>query len=185
MRVGIFDLETSNLNAEWGIILCACVKEYGKAGVKTYRADDYPSFKTHRSSDELLVRALIKDLEEFDILVAHNGVGFDRAWLMAKATKYDVKHTLRYKKFIDPVRLARRSFKLGSNGLQSLINFLNIPTTKTRIRPEAWLEASLDGNKKAMDEIVYHCKRDVLSLNGVYGKMRLLIERIDNRGSAQ
>jgi uncharacterized protein YprB with RNaseH-like and TPR domain len=181
----VFDLETSNLNAEWGVILCCCVKEYCKAGVKEFRADEFPNWKVRRSNDRQLVEAIIKELEQYDILCAHNGQFFDKSWLLAKAIKYDIPNTLRYKKFIDPVRLARRNFKLGSNGLMSLINFLNIPTTKTRIRPEAWLEASLDGNTKAMDEIVYHCRRDVLSLNGVYHKMRPLIERIDNRGSAQ
>jgi uncharacterized protein YprB with RNaseH-like and TPR domain len=47
-----------------------------------------------------------------------------------------------------------------------------------------WVKASLNGDRKALDEIVSHCEEDVKALENVYDKVRKLVEKIDNRGSA-
>jgi uncharacterized protein YprB with RNaseH-like and TPR domain len=185
MRVGIFDLETSSRDADWGIILCCSVAEYGKKGIKRFRADDYSTWKTNRADDRHIVKAIVDYLMQFDILVAHNGQFFDKAWLLAKCIKYGIPQQLRYTKFVDPVRLSRRNLKLGSNGLNALIYFLDCSIQKTKIDQRLWLRAAYNGDSKALSTIVYHCDCDVKSLMQVYDKMRPLIERIDNRGSAQ
>lgn len=38
MRAASFDLETTNLNGNFGIILCGCIKPFDKS-VVTFRAD--------------------------------------------------------------------------------------------------------------------------------------------------
>ena len=51
MRTAIFDLETFTLTADTGILLCASIKEYGRAGpIKTIRADEFPGWKRNRAN---------------------------------------------------------------------------------------------------------------------------------------
>lgn len=184
MVIKIFDIETSNLNADFGIVLCACVKTYGKPGVTTFRADQYKTWKTGKSDDSPLVKDLVKNLDDADILIAHNGQYFDKAFLNAKCVKYNIKPVLRWKKFIDPVLLARRHMKVGRNSLASLIAFLETTVSKSPITPGHWNRAALDSDRKALGAIVRHCDRDVRSLEEVYDKVRGLVEKINSGGSA-
>lgn len=184
MRTAIFDLETSSLFANSGIILCCCIKEYGVRKITTIRADTFPNWKHCRSDNSPVVREIIKELGRFDILAAHNGQYFDKTWLNAASLKYGVEPVCRYKKFIDPVLLSRRHLKMGRNSLTSLIDYFEVPTHKTPIEFKHWIQASHDGNSRSLDYIVQHCQKDVVSLEQVYDKVRPLIEKIDSKGSA-
>ena len=184
MKTVVFDLETSSLNANSGIILCACCLEYGKSHVITFRADSYKNWDKQRSDNKPLLKDLTDYLDDFDILCAHNGNAFDKAWINAGCIKYGLKPVLRGKKFVDPVWLSRRHFKLGRNSLVSLIDYLEVPEHKTPIEFRHWVQASHDGNRESMDIIVRHCVQDVKSLATVYDKLRPLIDKVDNRGSA-
>lgn len=151
----------------------------------TFRADKYKNWKTQRSDNSQLLRDLVAYLDQFDILVAHNGQFFDKAWINAGCIKYGISPALRGKKFVDPVQLSRRHFKLGRNSLAAIIDYLEVPERKTGIEFRHWIQASHDGNTKSMDVIVHHCVQDVKSLAMVYHKLRPLIDKVDNRGSAQ
>lgn len=184
MKVGIFDLEMSSLNADGGIILCCSIKEYGKKGVVCIRADSFKSWKGNRTNEKELIQAIADKLDNYDILVAHNGERFDKKFFNAKCLQYHIKPVLRFKKLIDPVQLSWRHLKLGRNTLAALIDYLEIPMKKTPIELHKWLEASLEGNQKSMDIICKHCDVDVITLEQVYDRLRLLIDKVDNRGSA-
>jgi uncharacterized protein YprB with RNaseH-like and TPR domain len=184
MKIGIFDLEMSSLNADGGIILCCSVKEYGKKGVTCVRADSFKSWKDNRTNEKDLIQAISNELDKYDILVAHNGERFDKKFFNAKCLQYHLKPILRFKKLIDPVQLSWRHLRLGRNTLAALIDYLEIPVKKTPLELHRWLEASLEGSKKSMDIICTHCDYDVITLEQVYDRLRFLIDKIDNRGSA-
>jgi uncharacterized protein YprB with RNaseH-like and TPR domain len=184
MRTAILDLETSGFNANSSIILCGVIKVYGANGIKVIRADKYANWKTNRSNNACVVKDIIKELREYDIIVAHNGRDFDKAFLTSLCVKYDIEPILRYKKLVDPCLASRRYLRIGRNSLASLIDHLDIPERKTPIEFKHWLQAALDGNTKSMDIIVKHCIADVKSLEMVYDKLRPLIDKIDTKGSA-
>jgi len=184
MRTGIFDLETSGFYADNAIVLCAVIQEYGKTQTTIIRADQERTWSKHRSDDSLVVKKIMEELNKYDILVAHNGQRFDKGFMNAKCIQYDMPVSLRLKKFVDPVKLARFHLKLGRNSLAAIIDWLEIPVHKTPLELRLWLKASLEGDRKCMDTIVKHCVHDVKSLAIVYNRMRPLIDRIDNRGSA-
>jgi len=185
MRTAIFDLETSSLYANSGIVLCAVIKEYRQPEVTIIRADQFKSWKSGKSDNREVIKAIMEALEPFNIYVAHNGQYFDKAWLNSACIKYGMKPTLRYEKFIDPVMLGRRFLRLARNSLASMLDYFDIEDSKTPIRFDHWVKASLDSDTESMDYIVKHCVKDVKLLERVYDLTKSLVKGIDEGGSAR
>lgn len=69
-----FDLETSSLNANFGIVLCGVIKGSDRKKPYVFRGDEYEPWKQgKRSDDHLLVKDIVACLSQYDVLVAHNG----------------------------------------------------------------------------------------------------------------
>ena len=186
MTTAILDLETSSFYADSGIILCACIKPHGpNRKVTTIRADRFPSWKTGKTKEKAVIQAICKEISKYDIIVAHNGQWFDKGYLNAKCIEFGLPPILRSMKLVDPVLLSRRHLRLGRNSLNALIAYLKVPTTKTPIELAEWRKASHDSNIESMNKIVYHCVRDVISLDEVYTKVKVLAETVDKNGSAR
>lgn len=186
MKTCIFDLETSSLYADTGILLCAVVKEYGsKAPPTIIRADSFASWKAGRRADcRACVKATLKALEDYEIYVAHNGQFFDKTMLTSWALQSGDRVDLRFSKFIDPVMLARRHMRLSRRSLHNLLQFLRIPEQKTDILWQHWMKATLNGDSRSLNYIVDHCVADVIALEQAYDKVKKLVKGIDERGSA-
>lgn len=180
------DLETTGFEADYNIILCAVIKPFtidnnGKHII--LRADSYPSWDTSRSCDAPICRDLRKEIEKYDIIVAHNGTRFDVPFMMTRFLKWGIKW--QQPKVLDPVRLSRRYLKLGSNSLKSVTHHFGI-MGKTECLGDQWMEAKFDrgkSNKKAMDYVVDHCIADVDILEKMTNKVKFLAPRIGNFGS--
>jgi len=179
MRACSFDLETTSLNGNFGIILCACIKPFDKE-IKTFRGDKYPNWKVRRSVDAPLCRDIWKELEKYDIWIAHNGNKFDVPFLRTRLMKAGVR--MPQPKLIDPVRLARRYLKLGYNSLEQVAAHFGF-YGKTIVHGDYWMEAAYDGDKEAMDYIVEHCIADVRLLEKVADRMNYLVPRVGSFGS--
>jgi len=184
MKVAIFDLETTSFYADSGIVLCGVIQEYGQKAQTVIRADQFKTWKSNKSDNREVIGAIVAKLKEYDILVAHNGQYFDKGFLNAKCLQYGLSPSVRWKKFVDPVLLARRHLKLGRNSLAAIIDFLEIPVKKTPLELKLWQRAAMDSDPAAMDVIVRHCEYDVKTLILVYDKVRVLVDKIDNRGSS-
>jgi uncharacterized protein YprB with RNaseH-like and TPR domain len=164
-----FDLETTNLSADFGVVLCAVVKPAGAKPV-TFRGDTYPRWKKGRSDDQALIQAIVAELDKYDIWVAHNGAKFDVPFLRTRLLRWG-NNSLPAKKLIDPVQLARNKLRMSYNSLAQVANHLGI-NTKTDVKPEHWLKAALDGDTESMNYIVEHCIQDVLVLEKVVGALK-------------
>jgi len=174
------DLETSNLKANFGVVLCGVYKPMGGKH-QVLRLDD---FTDKWSEDRDLVAALIAELSTPLILVAHNGVRFDRPFLNARAARWGLAPLNPRGRIIDPVVVARRHFAMSWNGLESLSVFLQTKHRKHPVDGGLWLRAILDHDKSAMDEIVEHCVNDVLVLEEVVEQLQPYIGKVQEWGSA-
>lgn len=176
-----FDLETTHLNADFGVLLCAVVKPaYGKPVI--FRADKLNSkWKTCRSDDSIIVKELVKELCKWDIWIAHNGARFDVPWLRTRLAKHGLP-PLPNNKLLDPVQLARNKLKMSYNSLDQIATFLGC-NTKTEVEPDQWLRAALDGDRKAMNYIVDHCVQDTLVLERVVEVMKNYSSNLNSWGS--
>ena len=93
MQIVAWDLECSSLSGMMGRILCSGFKEilppqHAKR-IKPYmfRLDD-ERFATDDVINDLKLATAIRDeLESYDIIVAHNGILFDRKFLNARLMK--------------------------------------------------------------------------------------------------
>jgi uncharacterized protein YprB with RNaseH-like and TPR domain len=176
-----FDLETTNLSADFGVILCGVVKGSQTEPV-TFRADRLnPRWPNRRSNDSHTCKAIVAELDKYDIWVAHNGAKFDVPFLRTRLLKHGLP-ALPNKKLIDPVLLARNKLRMSWNSLEKVAEHLGV-NTKTELRPDQWIKAALDGDKTAMHYIVEHCVADVLVLEKVIGALKIYSGTFNTYGS--
>jgi uncharacterized protein YprB with RNaseH-like and TPR domain len=176
-----FDLETTNLSADFGVILCAVIKAPGQPPV-TLRADKLnPRWSSHRSDDSHVTKAIVNELAKHDIWIAHNGAKFDVPFLRTRLLRWCLP-PLPTRKLVDPVLLARNKLRLGYNSLDRVAEHLGC-NSKTEVSPAYWLQAALDGNARAMNYITEHCYQDVLVLEKVVTAIKHYATTLNSWGS--
>jgi uncharacterized protein YprB with RNaseH-like and TPR domain len=182
IQVATFDIETSNLNADFGIILCAVIKPSHSKKSIVFRGDRYPNWDKKRSNDSALVEDIAAELSKYSILIAHNGLRFDLPFIRTRQLRYG-KAPMPEIKIIDPVLIARNKLRLSSNSLRRVTEHVGCGG-KTEVHGHQWLEAALDGSRKAMNYIVEHCIADVEILETMARQISPYVKQINSWGSA-
>ena len=161
MKVATWDIEASHLKANFGVLLCACVKPLGRPAIVLRNG-------RKGSNDKALLVALRDVLEKFDMLIGHYSLGFDLKFLNSRLMHYG-ERPLSEKYHLDMLSVARRWSCTHSRKQEAIGDFLGVGG-KTKLDPEVWRSAAYDGDKKALDEIVRHCIGDVEQCEGIYMK---------------
>lgn len=181
--IASFDLECSNLDPMFAILLCADIKPWGQ--------DEHITFiNRQRGADDFdIVQETITELSKYQILIAHNGVFFDRKFLNGRALYHGIPLLNPRGKIIDPWRLAKNHLNFRGNSLDRLSDYLRCANEKTKISGEIWNRASMERGytargDEALEYIVEHCVKDVDVLEEVYDKMKELTGAIHPWGSA-
>jgi uncharacterized protein YprB with RNaseH-like and TPR domain len=183
LRVAVFDIETTGLNASFGRVLCAAIQFYGPDSLEGFRADQYKEWKEgKRADDKELVADILASLEKADVVIAHNGVNFDMAFLRTRALIHGLP-PVHPKKIVDPVLIARKVFRFHSNSLDSIAAMIGTDFMKTPVAPQYWIKALADGDKESLDYIMEHCIKDVYVLEEVARKIMPYARQIDAIGS--
>lgn len=156
-----FDIETTNLTADFSIMLTACIKPYGRAPM-IWRADDYPEWKENRADDSRIVAEVSRELAKHAVVVTHYGTGFDIPYLRAKMVRYGLP-PLPPMFGVDTYSIAKKNFRVSRRRLAALAEYFSLGK-KEGVEGNLWLEAGLSGSKKAMDEIVAHNIQDCVIL---------------------
>lgn len=177
-KVGFMDIETSNLDANFGIILTYCIKDsqspkiyFGHItpeDIKKYPADKI---------DKRVVKDLTRDIQLFDRIVTHYGRRFDIPFIRTRALVVGIEFP--YFGSIsndDTWLIARRKLKLNSNRQDTVDRTLFGNTNKTRVCSKYWI-AALQGNKRALNYILDHNKRDVIALERVWNKLKDFVSK--------
>lgn len=173
LRVGYLDIETTNLNADFGFILTWYIKSKDKNeyhfGIINRREIFNGNF------DKRIVRELLNTLKKYDVIYTHYGSDrrFDVPYIRTRAFANGLQDLLpRYmEKFImDTWSAARNKLRLHSNRLDSIAEALGIESVKkTPLSPKKWRLAAI-GDTKALEYIARHNKRDVQLLEKVHKK---------------
>jgi len=172
-----FDLETTNLKANFGRILCASVADmYGN--VRTFRIDEAPWKRDRRRDDIALAVGLRDYLEQFDVLVGWYSKMFDIPYLNTRLLIGNERPLRSDMMHFDPIWKAKKgSMALHSARLDAVAKTFRLEVQKTGLDPEIWNDAA-DGEKEAMDYVVEHCEKDVLVLRQAFHILKPLAKII-------
>lgn len=112
-------------------------------------------------------------LDEADIVVAHNGDGFDLPHIQGRFLMHNIKPPAPYKQ-VDTVKVARKEFNFPSNSLEYLSNVLDLAIKKGQHKKfpgfELWLGV-LRNDPEAWAEMKEYNIDDILVLEQLYLKM--------------
>ncbi len=168
-KVGYFDIEASNLKADFGIIFGYCIMDEDSGSI-----DEAWITKKCLESGALdfnVVKKLIADLSKYDRIITHYGTRFDVPYSRARAEFWRlnfpehglIKHT-------DTYYMARRLLAISSRRLIKVHEHLFGESEKTKITSGHWIQA-LQGNKDSLKYIRDHCVIDVRELRDIYLRM--------------
>ena len=170
IRDGFFDIESTSLKANFGIMLCYCIKDGDSDKI-------YERVVNKKELDECLdrevVRQCVEDIQKFGRVITFYGSRFDLPFLRSRAVYWNIPFP-KYQDICqtDVYYIVRNRFKLNRNSLESACNFL-LPEEvqkkheKTHYGRDHWLWA-MQGKKESLDYIIEHCRHDVLMLEDLY-----------------
>jgi len=124
-------------------------------------------------------------LDKADIVVAHNGDGFDLPHIQGRFMLHGIKPPAPYKQ-VDTVKIARREFNFPSNSLEYLAKVLELDIQKGQHKKfpgfELWLGV-LRNDPEAWAEMKTYNIDDILVLEKLYLKFLPYIRNHPNVGA--
>jgi len=178
MRIVSFDIETTDLKANMGIILCASFHEIVPPGYYSNHHDTPTRPYTIKlniddpydpNPDKELVISIRDEVEKYNAIVTWNGKMFDVPFLNARLM-FHGERPVRVQFHIDAMYYAGGiSNRIGSRRLISVQQFLGISNEegKTPLTWDTW-KSAMRGSPKAMKDVVKHCEMDVQVLTRAY-----------------
>lgn len=185
-KIGILDIETTGLWADFGYVLVAVIKNIDTNKDEIFRLDTCGSYKNEklRSSpqfwrrvDRELLEQIRKAYEDYDIIVHFNGRNFDIKFLNTRMLKCGLP-LLPEMKQLDIYQIAKHRIRLRSKRLDALKDFLEVDQKEEGHKWEYWQMAGA-GVKEGFDYVVEHCQRDVARLAEVARRMKHYINYIN------
>jgi len=172
-RIILWDIETSNLVANFGYTLCAGWKVLGEKQVHVIKISDFPLFKKEPTNDLEVVRTLREALTNADGWVTWYGSRFDEPYVNSRLLNHGLAPLPPMSgTHVDGWRIARFKMKLNSNRLASVSSFLGVEE-KTALDGPTWIKA-MAGHKPSLEYVYDHCRQDVVVLEQVYEKIKVL-----------
>jgi DNA polymerase elongation subunit (family B) len=183
-RICLYDIETApslglyfdryregNIIAEvrpW-FMMSFSYKWQGEKKIHYHCLADYPAFDRDIHDD----KALVVDLHRLvyskaDCLVAHNGDRFDQRKTKARFLKHGLPPPPPIKS-IDTLKIARRVFKMDSNRLNDIGEYLGLGG-KYVTKGDLW-KRCYNGDREAYKEMGRYNKRDVDLLEKVFDRL--------------
>ena len=192
MRIVAIDLETSDLKALMGIILCASFQEIVPPGYYSNHHDTAPRPYTYKlcrteknkfepNPDRTLAVQIRDEIEKYNMIVTWNGKLFDVPFLNARLSFFG-ERPVKPQFHLDPMYHAGGgSARIGSKKLVNVQKFFKLGEVtdggKTDIDWDTWKAAAL-GDPNAMKEVVGHCEADVKVLAAAYWKLLPFVANI-------
>mgnify|MGYP001582779592 CR=1 FL=1 len=174
-----FDMETMELNANYGRIHCASIRHYGEETL-TLRIDETKIGRKEKWNDRDLAVAIRDELEKQFMIISYNGVMFDLKYLNSRLM-FHRERVLKKPLHKDLLWTAKTVFALSDNRLVTVQEFLGLDASKTRLRPDMWNRAAA-GDPVALDYVCTHCEADVLVLEQVFEHLVPFIKEVHSGG---
>jgi len=179
-KILFLDIETApSLGWVWGkwqqnvidfkrdwYILSYAVKWAGDKKVVSRALDDMPGYTKGSEDDKALVTELWDLVNQADIIVAHNGDGFDLPKINSRFILHGLKPPKPYKT-VDTLKIARKKFAFDSNKLDDLGRYLGIGRKLAHTGFHLW-KGCMAGESKAWAKMKKYNAHDVELLEELY-----------------
>lgn len=167
-KIAYLDIETSDLKADFGIVLTWCLKF--KKDKNIYSGVITKKDIENRIFDKRIVKELLDILEEVDVVVTYYGTNFDIPFLRTRAEKFRLNFPIFGSIFHwDLYFKVKRLFQTHRKSLRVITHFLGIDG-KTEIDPDIWFIAQY-GDEKALREVLDHNEHDVIILEKLHERI--------------
>lgn len=168
-RIGFLDIEASHLKANFGVIISWCIKDSSTGKI---HEDALTKKDVHSPGlDKRIIISLLDNFITYDRIVTWYGARFDVPYIRSRALTLGLKFPAYGEQFhTDAYDIAKRKLALHSNRLAVVCESLFGETQKTQIKYIHWLRA-LQGNKKSIDYILDHNRKDVDDLMRIWYKL--------------
>lgn len=194
MNILFFDIETapskgfiwslwhevknySFIDRDW-YILCWAAKWLDSKEIISSALPDFAEYKKNPENDKEVLLKLKELLDKADIVIAHNGINFDRKKVNARFIYHGITPPSPYR-MIDTLAVCRKEFAFTSNRLNDVGQFLKVGKKLDTGGFQLWKNC-LEGDLKAWDKMVRYCKRDISLLEKVYLVLRPFISQHPN-----
>lgn len=180
MKITAFDIEASNLAADFGIIFCVGFKDVEGGPAKVLSLLDYEE-KDIIKAEKRLLKDVSARMLEADVWLGHYSTWYDIPFINTRLLFHHLPILPPNFAHIDTWKISRNRLKLSSNRLKTIQNFLGTEDEKNAIKPMMWVRA-LGGHVPSMRYIKEHCRKDVDVLEQAYLRLRPLVLDHPSRG---
>lgn len=180
MKTLIYDIEVSpSIAWVWAtgkqVVNYNQLLDTGKIICIAYRYTDEPEGVVHslhwdkKQSDKKMLKKFSKIIKQSDVIVGHNGDGFDKKWIQARLAYHNLPSIL-HSVTEDTLKQSRRSFKLPSYRLDFLCKYFNI-AGKLSTTSTLWQDVVFKNDYESLKYMVEYCENDVIILDKLYKRM--------------
>ena len=168
-----FDIETTSLKADVGILVASgFILPNGE--IKILFAEN---LEEEKDLIENTAKLLLQNKDE-EIVIWYSK--FDIPFLVSRAIKHGLDISGIYDlKIVDLCKLIQENLKFRSNKLDEVAKFFGIKKNLSITGKNVHLLyfRAIKGDAKAKDEIVEHCKDDLLAMKEIYEKVKAYVPK--------
>lgn len=168
-HIGYFDIESSSLVADFGF--CITWKILDENDVMYGRTITKEEVLSPGTPDKQIMKELISELNNFDLIYTYNGTRFDFPFVRTRAVvnklDFPMFGSIKHK---DVYYIIKNKFRLHRKSLEVACEMLLGETDKTHWMGKHWIGA-VQGNRDSLDYIDVHCENDVKDLKKLTNKV--------------
>lgn len=196
MRLAVVDIEATSLKADRGFVLCVGVKPLGEPevmigyAVEPLASERYIGVAPERSRytiDRALVRRAVEEMARYDGWITWNGLLYDLPYLddravIAELPRRPPRAFARGLDFRWHAAAPKSTFQ--SSKLDWVAKTLRCPARKTELDQVVWAQAEAEAlrgfrdGSEAYQQIVEHCRADLVVTEWVYHRLRDRVKTI-------
>lgn len=173
-KVGHLDIETSSLNANYGMVITYCIKSDGENRMYEGWLGDEDFKDQDGHYDKRIIKQCVEDMLKFDRLIVYWGKDrrHDIPFLRTRALMMNLSFPLYHERIVnDLYDLVKNKLRLGRNGLKSACDAFGIESKEHPITTGVWMKATVGHDPKSIAYILEHNREDVLSTEKLWQKM--------------
>lgn len=179
-KIMYFDIESTDLSAEFGEMLCFGYWWHHEEEPVVLRMWDYPGWDKLpvEKRDLYLLQDVVKLIEEADVLVGHFSPGFDFPFIQTRCLMHGLK-PIPKPVHIDTWRIAKKNLRLNNNKLKTIARAFNCAEQKSEVPLYIWRRAKAH-NVEAMEMIADYNIQDVRTQRSITEKLMPLAANLPN-----